>query len=75
MVTDGEEEAVDREIYTLFVGLTQALDEMYAFDAIFSVEAKGIVLVEDGDLLIRCYTLTHDIRSTQVILAHDHVDM
>ena len=48
---------------------------MYAFDPIFSVEPKGIVLVKDGDLLIRCYTLTNEILSTQVILTHDHVDM
>ena len=75
MVTDSEEEAIDGQVYALFIGLAEALDEMYAFDAIFTVEAHGIVLVEDGDLLVGCDALTHNVRGAEVVLAHDHIDV
>ena len=75
VMTDGEEEAVDGEIYTLFVWLTETLDQMCTFDPIFSVETERVVLIEDGDLLVGCYALTHNVGSAEIVFAHDHIDV
>jgi hypothetical protein len=75
VMTDGEEEAVDGEIYTLFVWLTETLDQMCAFDAIFSVETERVVLIEDGDLLVGCDALTHNVGGTEIVFAYDHIDV
>ena len=74
-MTDGEEEAVDGEVYTLFVGLTKTLDQMCTFDTVFSVEAERVVLIEYGDLFAGGDTLTHDVRGAEVVLTHDHIDV
>ena len=75
VMTDGEEEAVDGEVYTLFIGLTQTLDQMCTFDTIFPIKTERVVLIEDSDLLVGCDALAHDVRGAEVVLAHDHIDV
>ena len=48
---------------------------MGPLDAIVPEEPHRIVLVEDGDTLVLLDALAHDVRGTEVVLAHDHVDL
>ena len=57
------------------VCLALALNEVCTLNAVLAKETFGVVLVEYFDLLVVLNALAHNVRSTQIRLAYNHVHL
>ena len=75
LVADSEEEAVDLDVEFLFVGLAFVADEMSAFKSVLSEEAECIGVEKNFNFLVLHHAALHHFRSTEIVLADNHVHL
>ena len=74
-MADGEEEAVDGDVKQfLLVGALEAY-QMGTLHAVVTKEAHGVGIEQDFYLLVLLDALLHRLAGTQVVLAHDEIDL
>ena len=74
-MADSEEESVYSYVVMSLVCLALALNEVCTLNAILAKETLGVMLVEYFDLVVVLNALAHNVRSTQIRLAYNHVHL
>ena len=74
-VSDGKEQSVDIHVIVLLFRCVLSFYHVHTLNAVLSIEACNVMLEQNLDVLSRLHSLLHNVRSTQVILAHHEVNL
>ena len=72
-MADGEEESVNSNVVTLLFRFTHLVDNMCAFNTVFSKQTYCIVFKKHLDFRVVQYTVLHDLGCTQIRFADNEV--
>ena len=74
-MTDGEEEAVNRNIIMTLVGFAFALYQMDTLYPVLTIETDGIMLKEDLDVLGVHHPFLHHLRGSEEGLTYNQIHL
>ena len=74
MMSDGKEEAIDRQIVEFFMVSALALDEVSPFDTVFTIKANGLCFPKDFNIVAFLHLLLHGFAGTQNVATYDEVN-
>ena len=73
LMSDSQEETVDRQAITFFIRFTPTFHQVYTFYPIIAKQTNRIVFKKNFNLLVVHYSLLHNLRCTQKRFADNQI--